>query len=211
MAQYIVLISSLLSAYLIGSIPTSFILAKVLIGIDIRRHGSGNVGATNIFRVVGKLPGIIALVIDILKGVLVVTLIANFFYSFLKNFDYELYRTIMGFVAICGHIWPIFLRFKGGKGIATTIGVLIVIAPMILGLSLGMWLILFLVTRYVSLASIALVVSLPIFAIFFKQSFSTTVFAVIICGLTSYRHKDNIKRLIKGEENRVMVGKKVKA
>lgn len=202
------LIAAVLLSYLIGSIPTSFILARILKGIDIRQVGSGNVGATNVFRTIGKLPGLIALIIDILKGVLVVTFIANFFYNLcLTNLDYEPYRILLGFAVICGHIWSAFLKFRGGKGIATTIGVIFVVAPAISLPSLIIWLIVFLFTNYVSLASIALGLSFPIFASLLNQSFYMVIFTVIICILNIYKHKENIRRFLKGTENKIIIFK----
>lgn len=205
MQTFFALTVAILSSYIIGSIPTSFIMAKVLKGIDIRRAGSGNIGATNVYRVIGKLPGFITLIIDIFKGVLVVTLVANFFYSFMKNFDYGLYRTILGLVAICGHIWTVFLNFRGGKGVATTIGVMIIIAPKVLLASILIWLIVFSLTNYVSLASISMGVAFPISAGLLNQPFYIIIFTVTICILTSYKHKDNIRRLLKGEENKTVI------
>jgi Predicted membrane protein len=139
------IVLSLIAAYLIGSIPTAFIFAKFLKGLDIRKAGSGNVGATNAFRVLGKLPGILVLVIDIIKGLICTTLIADF----LPVAWINIWRIVLGVVVVVGHNWTIFLNFKGGKGMATSLGVLIGLAikisgiRIVLALSVGVWLFLF--------------------------------------------------------------------
>jgi len=131
---------SMALAYLIGSFPTSFLLARIFKGIDIRKVGSGNAGATNVLRSVGKLPAAITLIVDILKGVIVVTFVANYFYSFDIDMQYDAYRGLMGLVVVCGHIWSAFLKFKGGKGVATTLGVAIGLTPFALIPSALIWL-----------------------------------------------------------------------
>ena len=210
MNDLVMMIFGALSAYLVGSIPTSFIFAKVLRGIDIRQFGSGNVGATNVFRVVGKLPALFALIIDILKGVFVVTVVARHSYAFRETLDYGFYRAALGYIAICGHIWPVFLGFRGGKGVATMIGATLAIAPAVFLISGGMWLMIFFLTNYVSLASIILAVSMPVFACILNQPFSTVMFTVATCLMSVYKHKENIKRLLRGEENKTVIRKKIK-
>jgi acyl phosphate:glycerol-3-phosphate acyltransferase len=209
MVPFFVFILSVLSAYLIGSIPTGFLMTKIFMGTDIRSAGSKNVGATNVYRVAGKLPGLLTLVIDIVKGVVVVTVVADFFYSYLPDVDYTFYKTFMGLIAIFGHIWPVFLKFKGGKGVATTIGVTGAIAPLVLLTSLIIWLIVFIPTKYVSLGSISFGIALPISALIFDQPFYVVIFCVILCFINTYKHKDNIKRLLKREENKTIIGKKI--
>jgi len=201
-----ILISILLS-YLIGSIPMSYILARNLGGIDIRAHGSGNVGATNVYRVLGKLPGALALLLDIGKGLFVVTILAYYF-NFYISMDEEMLRIVLGLSAIAGHIWTVFLGFKGGKGIATSIGVLIVIAPKALILSAIVWLVVFIAKRYVSLASLASALSLPIFSFLFYSS-RVSLLCITLWLITSYKHKSNIIRLLKGEEYRFVKQKSI--
>lgn len=193
------------SAYLLGSIPTGFLMTKIFAGIDIRNAGSQNVGATNVYRIAGKLPGLLTLFIDIGKGVLAVTVVANFYYSFIVNIDYVFFKVLLGLIAIFGHIWPVFLKLKGGKGVATTIGVAAVLAPIPLLISLLMWLAIFIPTNYVSLGSLAFGVSLPICAAILNESFYVVIFCVIICLLNTYKHKENIKRLIKRAENKTIL------
>ncbi len=205
MVPYLALILSVVSAYLIGSFPTSFIFAKVLKGVDIRQVGSGNAGATNVVRTVGKIPGLITLIIDILKGFLVVTLVADFFYSFNIDLDYNFYRGLMALTVVCGHIWSVFLKFKGGKGVATTIGVGAALAWPVLLPVIGIWVLIFAMTSYVSLASIIALISFPIFAAIFKYPFYTVLFSSIVCLISIYKHKDNMRRLLKGEESKTKI------
>lgn len=207
MASYIVFIISIALSYIIGSFPTSFLLAKVLKGVDIRQVGSKNAGATNVFRTVGKLPGFVTLVVDIFKGIIVVTVITNLCYAFEKNLDYDFYRAVLGLSVVCGHIWSLFLKFRGGKGVATTLGVALIIAPGILLPSLLIWIIVFFLSNYVSLASIAALASFPIFAIIGNMPMYTVIISAIICAISIYKHKDNIRRLLKGEENKTVISR----
>jgi glycerol-3-phosphate acyltransferase PlsY len=207
MAPFFVFILSCLTAYLIGSIPTGFLMTKIFIGADIRSAGSKNVGATNVYRVAGKLPGFLTLIIDIAKGIIVVTLVADFFYRYLPDVDYIFYKTLLGLIVILGHIYSVFLKFKGGKGVATTIGVTAAIAPLVLLVSLAVWLVVFIPTNYVSLGSLAFGIALPISALVFDQPFYVVIFCVILCMINTYKHKDNIKRLLKREENKTIIWK----
>ena len=207
MNSIIAFILAVLSAYLIGSFPTSFILAKVLKGVDIRQAGSKNAGATNVLRVVGKVPAVITLVVDVLKGVIVVTLVADYFYSFDQYFLYEFYRPFLGLVVIAGHIWSVFLGFRGGKGVATTIGVAAVIAPIALIPTIMIWLAVFFLTNFVSLASIVSLLIFPVIACACQYPFYTIFFSVIICFIVIWKHSDNISRLLKGEENKTVIFK----
>lgn len=209
MIPFFVFTLSCLAAYLIGSIPTGFLVAKMFAGKDIRSAGSKNVGATNVYRVAGKIPGVLTLVIDIAKGVIVVTLVSSFFYSYLPDVDYIFYRTFLGLIAILGHIYSVFLNFRGGKGVATTIGVTGAIAPLVLLISLVVWLAVFIPTNYVSLGSLAFGIALPVAAVLLDQPFYVAIFCVLICLMNTYKHRDNIKRLLKGEENKTIIFKKV--
>ena len=212
MVPFFVFIFSCLTAYLIGSIPTGFLMTKIFVGADIRSAGSKNIGATNVYRVAGKLPGLITLIIDIVKGVIVVTLVADFFYTYLPDVDYIFYKTLLGLIAILGHIYSVFLKFKGGKGVATTIGVTASIAPLVLLVSLAVWLIVFIPTNYVSLGSLAFGMALPISALVFDQPFYVVIFCVILCMINTYKHKDNIKRLLNREEKKTVIfSRKIKS
>jgi glycerol-3-phosphate acyltransferase PlsY len=182
----------------------AYIFGRVLKGIDIREHGSGNMGATNAFRVLGKWPGTMVLILDILKGVIPVTLLANAFGQ-----SAALSLVIISLAAVAGHNWTVFLGFKGGKGMATSLGVLIGLAMqlpglrIVLGLATLTWLVLFLLFGFVSLASIAAVIVLPVLMVVFEAPFSMKVMAIVLCVFIVFRHRSNIKRLAKGQENRV--------
>ncbi|HPS20148.1 MAG TPA: glycerol-3-phosphate 1-O-acyltransferase PlsY [Candidatus Omnitrophota bacterium] len=199
-------IIGVIAAYFLGSIPTGYIFGKVLKKIDIRECGSGNVGATNTFRSVGKIPGIIVLVIDFLKGYVAVTVLPMFVQQFFTERDLsaEYIFILFGAAAISGHIWTVFLNFKGGKGVATTAGVMAGLAPLILLLSFVCWLVIFVIFRYVSLASIIAAITLPFFAVIFQKSIMFVLFASILCIVGVYKHRANIKRLFNGEEKRLL-------
>lgn len=197
---------SIVLAYLIGSIPTAYIFGKVLKGIDIRQYGSGNVGATNAARTIGKGPGIIVLILDFLKGFLVVIVMPLCLRALIPDFFifYGFVYPVLGLAVISGHIWTCFLSFKGGKGVATTAGVMAGLSAGIFLACLAVWGIIFLIWKYVSLASIVAAVSLPIFAVIFGKDLSFILFCVILCMGGVYTHRSNIKRLIQGNETRIV-------
>ncbi len=192
MENFIVLVV----AYFIGSIPFAFIIGKVN-GVDIRKLGSGNVGATNVLRNLGKKWGIPCFICDFLKG-MVPVLIAT---SVCSGNDLAPIMSVIG--TVLGHVFTIFLRFKGGKGVATTAGALMGIAwyPVLIGLII--WFITLKLTGYVSLGSIIAAAVIPIIICIDKQFNSATNYLFIVMGiLVIYRHKSNIHRLIKGEESK---------
>lgn len=200
----VLLAISIVVTYLIGAIPTAYIFGRLLKGIDIRQHGSGNVGATNAFRVLGKVPGTMVLMIDILKGIVPVTLAASVF-----GFNSPLILVIIGVVAVAAHNWTVFLNFKGGKGIATSLGVLIGLTIQIPGLRpvlltvVGVWLVIFLLFGYVSLASLFAAVALPICMVAVRAPFAIIVMSIVLCLFVVFRHRSNITRLLQGKENRI--------
>lgn len=202
------LILLIVICYLLGSVPTGFIFGKLLRGTDIRKHGSGNVGATNVLRVVGRVPAAFVLAIDIAKGILAVTFVAN-----IGDVSLDTHRLLLGLSVICGHNWTIFLKFRGGKGVATSAGVLIGLGLSIKGLaivfaaSLVIWLILFSLTRYVALSSISAALSLPVASIIFKQPREMIIFMAVISLFVVYRHKSNIRKMINGEEKKISLKK----
>jgi glycerol-3-phosphate acyltransferase PlsY len=205
------LLLSVGTGYLIGSIPFGFLIAKSR-GIDIRRHGSGNIGATNVLRVVGKKEGIFAFILDFLKGLLGV--FAGFY------FGGEQYAVLMGIAAtvavILGHNYTFWLGFKGGKGIATSAGALVALMPWAILVALGFWLILFYSTRIVSLASIAAALSLPVtiggmLALGLADDVALLPLSLAVAALATWRHRSNIERLRRGEEPRFGQKKKEKA
>jgi len=187
----------ILSCYLLGSIPFGYIVGKLFKKIDIREHGSGNIGATNAFRILGPLLASLVVIGDIGKGIFSIYL-AQYF-----NIDNLLILTIAGLAVICGHDWSIFLGFKGGKGIATTFGVMFVLNPTISVLALMIWVVVVITTRYVSLSSIFAVISIFIFTILFKQPYEYIAFSAIILILGIFNHKDNIKRLKSKKERKI--------
>lgn len=184
-----------IAAYLLGSIPTGFLVAKAK-GIDIRTIGSGNIGATNVLRALGKPAGVFVLVVDALKGWLAVTLVALLFR------DWDAGRIIAGVAAILGHNYTCWLHFKGGKGIATSAGVLVALVPWALLAGLGVWIIVFILSRYVSLASICACAAIPIAAWLNKESITRIIVTAALAALAIYKHKANIRRLLEGTENR---------
>ncbi len=196
---------SLILAYLIGCIPTSFIFAKMLKGKDIRQHGSGNVGATNVFRVVGKLPALLVLFIDVFKGSFAVFFLPTIFFNNTIGMTTgpEVYKILLGLCVISGHVWNAFLGLKGGKGVATAAGVLLVLAPNALIASLLVWTFVFFLFRIVSVASIAAGIFLPVFALLFRHSIYFVLFCVFLCIMGAYKHKANIRRLVRGEEKKL--------
>ena len=200
--MFLILIA-ILVAYLIGSIPTSFIFAKLLKGIDIRNYGSGNIGATNLMRVAGPLPAIAALILDMTKGVIVVTLVAFIFFGPETRLNFDLFRMLLGLAVIFGHIWTVFLKFKGGKGIATSSGVLLILAPEVFGVAVLVWILTVAISRYVSLGSILASISLPISAAINGKPIGLVIFCITLCIISSYKHKANIRRLLRNEEPKI--------
>lgn len=203
-------LAAVAAAYLVGSIPTAYIFGKTLKGIDIRKYGSGNVGATNVFRTVGKFPGIIVLVLDYLKGFIPVTVfpLALRLLTDDPAAQSGILTIFIASAAIAGHIWTCFLGFKGGKGVATTAGVMTGLYPGIFLAGLLIWVVVFLVGKYVSLASIIAAASLPVLALLFQKNLTDIIFMSILCLVGIYSHRSNIKRLIQGEEKTIVKVKK---
>ena len=193
-------------AYLLGSIPTSIWIGKRFYKIDVREFGSGNAGATNTFRVLGKRAGIPVLIIDILKGTCAVAL------AYLSNFEYASSEFInlqlgLGIAALIGHIFPVFAGFRGGKGVATMLGIVICIVPVACSLSLIVFLFVLLSTRIVSLSSMLAGVSFPIILnlILGNQNPVLLTFSLIVAALLIITHRKNIKRLLKKQESKVQL------
>ena len=197
------------ASYLVGAIPFGYIITKILRRVDIRTLGSHNPGATNVYRSVGPVPGVITLVLDIAKGIVPVIVFGDLALSTEPCMSLVLVRLIIAVAAVCGHNWTVFLGFRGGKGMATSAGVLIGLSVkiptlgMIVGLCLGCWIIVFFLSGYVSLASIAAAILLPIFMAVFSQPVELVVFAVALCLFAVYRHKSNDGRLLRGQERRM--------
>ena len=193
-----------IAAYLLGSIPTGYLVARVK-GVDIRTVGSGNIGATNVFRILGKPAGIFVLVFDGLKGFAgcawLVDVVVLAFQTNPEDTGYL--RLIAGLFVILGHNYTCWLKFKGGKGIATSAGVLAALVPWALLIILSLWIILFALTRYVSVGSLAASFTLPFATWFTTKNWTLTLVTGAMGALAIYKHKANIQRLLKGTENRI--------
>jgi glycerol-3-phosphate acyltransferase PlsY len=196
----------LVSAYLVGSVPTSIMLGKVLRGIDVREHGSRNPGATNTFRVLGWKIGTLVGAIDIFKGYAAAALLPA---AFPENSlaPGELLPIMAGFAAIAGHVWTVFANFRGGKGVGTAFGVFIGLAPIPSLIVLIVWVTLTFATGYVSVGSIAAAAALPLSVVFLGLgrgdiSIPLSVLSTVVGVLVIIRHRSNIGRLLRGEENR---------
>ena len=204
-----------LGGYLLGSIPTGYLVARAR-GVDIRTVGSKNMGATNVFRTLGKGPGIFVLLVDALKGFAAVALTM----IFLQDFSHVLpqvfpnqavsvlsnrfgFGIVAGIAAVLGHNYTCWLQFKGGKGIATTAGVFLALAPAGFGVALGVWIIAFAATRYVSIASILAAVALPVAVCFTQENIAVRSIAIVLGLLAIFKHKANIHRLMNGTEHRI--------
>lgn len=191
-------------AYLIGSIPSAVWLGKRFYKIDVREFGSGNAGATNTFRVLGKKAGIVVLVCDILKGSLAV-LLANFSFYQISSNQFVNLQLALGISAVVGHVFPVFAGFRGGKGVATILGIVICLTPITSALVLIVFLTVLILTRYVSLSSIMAGISYPILLKFILKNDNQTlfIFSIFVSILLVITHKKNISRLLKKQESRV--------
>lgn len=196
-------------AYLIGSVPTAVWISRSVFGIDIRDYGSGNAGATNTFRVLGSKWGTIVMVVDILKGAAATSL-----YVFLPYLAHnELHRTNMmiglGLAAVIGHIYPIWAGFKGGKGVATLLGMAVAIQPLVAVCCIGVFLLVLYLTRFVSLSSILAGVSFMVFILFIFNEKETLyrIFAVLVALMVVLTHQKNIGRILRGTESKVPIFK----
>ena len=198
----------LLAAYFLGSIPSAVWIGKSFYGVDVREKGSKNAGTTNTIRVLGLLPGLFVLGIDVFKGWLAVYL-AKFFGSSLAemNHDYLVYyQLVIGIFAVIGHALPVFARFKGGKGVATMLGVVIGLFDKIIPLVLAVFVIVFILTHYISVSSMSAAVSFPVFystcSIWLHYNINTVqlCFSVVVALFILWTHRKNIKRLIHHEE-----------
>lgn len=206
-------IVAILGAYILGSIPTAVWVGKFFYGLDVREHGSGNAGATNTFRVLGVKAGIPVLLIDIFKGWAAVKLIYFFQYFAPGSVPYINFELMLGVAAVLGHIFPVFAGFNGGKGVATLSGVALAVHPFAALLTLGVFVVILLSSRYVSLSSILAGIAFPIFIlVVFKVDVpSLAIFSIAISVLLIVTHQKNIERLLKREESRANIfGKRKK-
>lgn len=197
-------IGLLLVAYLLGSFPTGFLAAKLLKGIDIRDQGSGSIGATNVLRTLGKGPAIVVLLVDALKGALAIAL-ANWIYPFTNNESLPLpwLVTLAGLFAVIGHSLPVWLKFKGGKSVATSLGILLAMSWQVGLATLGVFAFVVAITRIVSISSISGAIAVSLFMILFKQPLPYLIFAIAAGVYVIWRHRSNIQRVIAGTEPKV--------
>lgn len=204
------IIGVLIAAYLIGSIATAVWVSKRFYGIDVREHGSKNGGATNTFRVLGKKPGTFVLLFDVLKGwgatslahlLVQVNAIAP------DNLIY--YQLALGILAVIGHVFPVYVGFKGGKGVATLLGMVLAIQPQAALICIGIFIVVLLLFKYVSLGSMIGALAFPLLLLlipeFHPDKPALTVFAFLLAGLVVYTHRKNIGRLVNGVESKVPI------
>ena len=200
-------------SYLAGSIPTAIIVGKIVMKDDIRKHGSGNAGATNVFRVMGWKAALFVVLVDIGKGTLATLLISRIGEGMVP-LNHTMVQIVAGLAAIVGHIWTVFAGFRGGKGVGTAFGVLVALAPVASLVTLGVWLLLVITIRIVSVGSLAAGIVFP--AVLFIQRFvlgsripdALLIMSVLLGVLVFITHRSNIRRLMRGEENRFGSGKK---
>ena len=209
-------------SYLIGSIPTSIIISKTAKGIDIREHGSGNAGGTNVMRVLGWKHGVLVILLDALKGVLAVIVVARLHYGSIpfENAtpfdDFTLIQIIAGISAVVGHIWSVFASFKGGKGIATALGMLLMIVTVDMLIAIGVFILVVTFSRYVSLGSLAGAIAVPLTLIVRENIFHVDIpnyttllpFLIFTALLVIFTHRKNVLRLLNGSENKISFSKK---
>jgi acyl phosphate:glycerol-3-phosphate acyltransferase len=197
----------ILSAYLIGSVPTAVWISRFFFGIDIRDYGSGNAGATNTFRVLGPKWGSVVMFFDVLKGVLAVKLYFLLPYYVHNQFEQTNFQIGLGLAAVLGHIFPIWADFRGGKGVATLFGMVMGIQPVVALCCVGVFMLVLYLTRYVSLSSILASVAFPVFvlAIFNAEEHLYRIFAVAVALMVILTHQKNIGRLLRGSESKVPI------
>jgi len=208
-------------SYLVGSIPTSIIIGKLVRGIDIREFGSGNAGGTNVFRVLGWKWGVSTILLDALKGAIAVIVVARMYldnipFNNITPFDdFTLIQIICGVAAVVGHVFTVFAGFRGGKGIATGLGVLIMIVTVDMALAIGVFFLVVGLSRYISLGSLAAAISVPLIMIIRENIFGVDIkgyhtilpFAIILALFVIYTHRANISRILQGNERKISFSK----
>jgi glycerol-3-phosphate acyltransferase PlsY len=197
----------IITAYLLGSIPSSVWIGKRFYNVDVREHGSGNAGFTNTVRVLGWRAGLPVFLMDILKGYVAVSQLRLFNVYIPGTADFVNYQLILGAAAVLGHIFPVYVGFRGGKGVATLVGILLAIQPQPTLICIGIFGVVFFTTRYVSLSSMIAGISFPVLIIFVFQTTisSLVIFSMIISILLLLTHQKNIERLLNKEESRAKI------
>lgn len=193
-------IPACIGSYVLGSIPNGLILGKAIWGVDLREHGSHNIGATNAWRTIGRTAGIAIFVLDLLKGAIGAAMGLSWGESALAG-------VVCGILAIVGHSWSMFLGFKGGKGVATGLGVIAMLMPWVTAIVFGVWFVIVYVTKYVSLGSIVAAALVPILAYCFNMEPEFIAFGIVAAVFIIYRHKSNIGRLLNGTESKIKAAK----
>lgn len=202
-------ILSLILAYLIGSIPTAVWIGKIFYNLDVREHGSGNAGATNTFRILGKAAGIPVLIFDILKGILAISL-ATTLGDYIKGGDSLInLKMALGVSAFLGHLYPIYVGFRGGKGVATMLGIIISLNYPSALLAVAVFIIVFKISKYVSLSAMIAAYSYPVFILVIYKSNSPTmvVFSLLVAVIITITHQKNIERLLINKESKISLFK----
>ncbi len=199
----------MVAAYLLGSIPSSVWIGRRFYGVDVREHGSGNAGFTNTVRVLGWKAGLPVFLMDILKGYLAVSL-AHFSSLMPSSIAFINLQLLLGAAGVLGHIFPVYVGFKGGKGVATLLGLLLAVQPQVTLICMAIFVVVFLSTRYVSLSSMTAGIAFPILNIFVfhTSAMSLVVFSMIVSILLLLTHQKNIERLLKKEESRAKIIKR---
>jgi acyl phosphate:glycerol-3-phosphate acyltransferase len=206
---YFYLITEIILAYLIGSIPTAVWVGKAFYGIDVREHGSGNAGATNVIRVLGYKAGLPVMLFDVFKGWFAVQLVLIFPHSFLSQDAITYLMIVLAVFAFIGHVLPLFAGFKGGKGVGTLAGVGIALYPYALLIVLGVFIVTLILSRYVSLSSLIGGLTFPFIVVFITGVThpGLIVLSILVALLIPLTHRKNIRRLIRGEENKFLFRK----
>ncbi len=208
--EWILIGGVVLAAYLIGAIPTAVWVGKRFYNTDVRQHGSGNAGATNTFRVLGKKPGSIVMAVDIFKGWAATSLAGLLvFWDAIPADQLIAYKLLLGVVAVIGHIFPVYVGFKGGKGVATLMGMVLAVYLQVALICLGVFIVVVLLTKYVSLSSMLAAISFPLLLLlpaFKPEEPLLLIFGVLIAIMVVLTHRKNINRLLQGVESKVNFG-----
>lgn len=206
----LLLIFSTLIAYLLGSIPTSVWYGEAFFGVDVRRFGSGNAGATNTFRVLGKRAGTIVMLVDVLKGYTATILATLLLYlGVIPEDDLLTWKLVFGLVAVLGHLYPVFASFKGGKGVASLLGMVLALHPELALVCIGVWLLVVMASQYVSLGSMLAALAFPVLLLLRifgeKEPTLLIVFGFVMFVIVVLTHQKNIARLLRGQESRTVL------
>ncbi len=212
----LLIITTTVIAYLLGSVPTAVWYGQAFYGVDIRKHGSGNAGATNTFRTLGKRAGTIVLLVDVLKGY-TATILATIleYLHVMPAEDVMAWKLVFGLVAVIGHLYPVFAEFKGGKGVATLLGMILAIHPEMAAVCIGIFLLVVIASQYVSLGSLLAALAFPVLLLLQifgeRESPLLIVFGFVVFLIVALTHQKNIGRLWRGQESRtVLFGRRKK-